>query len=223
MDAQLERALPIVAAWGAWALVALLALAMLMIWRLGAGRRFLIPARWPGRTLSVAAIGIAAASALGLFCLVGPLRPLMGQVRTVSGVVGRPAGEIDFKRVSDESPQRLSDLHGKVVMVNLWATWCPPCRREMPEINRLQTAYADRGLVVVTLSNEERERLLRFAEQVPFATLNGYTSQLGWLDVPGRPLTVVIDRRGVVRELMLGARTFDEFSAKVEKYLDARS
>ena len=110
-----------------------------------------------------------------------------------------------------------------MVLINVWATWCPPCRGELPGINRLQQAYAERGLVVVTLSNEERDLLLRFAADHPFATLNVYASRLGWLDVPGRPLSMVIDRAGVVCECLIGARTYEELSAKVAKYLDARS
>jgi len=73
------------------------------------------------------------------------------------------------------------------------------------------------------LSNEERELLRRFAVQHPFTTLNAYASRLGWLDVPGRPLSMVIDRNGVVRECIIGARTYAELRDKVERYLDARS
>ena len=77
--------------------------------------------------------------------------------------------------------------------------------------------------MVVTLSNEERDLLLRFAKQHPFTTLNAYASQLGWLAVPGRPLSMVIDRDGVVRECMIGARSYDELREKVERYLGAHS
>ncbi len=164
-----------------------------------------------------------AVSAFGIACLMGPMRPMLDQVRSIEGAVGRPAGDVAFRRVSDQAPGRLSEFRGKVVLVNVWATWCLPCHRELLEINRLQRAYADRGLVVVTLSNEERELLRRFAVQHPFTTLNAYASRLGWLDVPGRPLSMVIDRNGVVRECIIGARTYAELRDKVERYLDARS
>jgi len=223
MELQPERALPIVAAWGGWILAALLAAALLVVWRLGRGRLFLIPARWPGRIASAGSIGVAALSAVGVFCLMGPMRPMMDQVRSIEGTVGRPAGDVDFRLVSDQTPRRLSELRGKVVLLNLWATWCLPCHRELPGINQLQRDCADRGLVVVTLSNEERDPLLRFAVRHPFTTLNVYASRLGWLDVPGRPLTMVIDRNGVVRECIIGARSYAELREMVERYLDTRS
>jgi thiol-disulfide isomerase/thioredoxin len=223
MQSLLEKALPTVAAWGVWILAAFLVAALFVTWRLGRGRRFLIPAHWPGRIGSVGSIGVAVVSAFGLFCLMGPMRPMLDQVRSIESAVGRPAADIDFRLVSDQTPGRLSELRGRVVLVNLWATWCPPCRHELPEINRLQQAYADRGLVVVTLSNEERDLLLRFAAQHPFTTVNVYASQLGWLDVPGRPLSIVIDREGVVRECIIGARSYVELRDKVERHLSARS
>ena len=223
MPFQLERALPFVAIWGAWILAVLLAAALMVVWRLGRGRRLLIPARWPGRIGAAGSIVVAAICALGLFGLMGPMRPMLSQVRSISGTVGRPAGDLDFRLVADQTPRRLSELRGQVVLVNLWATWCPPCRTELPDINRLQSVYADRGLVVVTLSNEERDLLVRFATRYPFTTLNAYASELGWLDVPGRPLSMVIDRNGVVRECIIGARNYDELSETVERVLNAGS
>lgn len=219
MEGWMERALPLIAAWGAWILAAVLAVALLGIWRLGRGRRLLLPARWTGRLGTAGLLLVGLGSGAALCALLGPMRPMLDQVRRIEGTVGRPAGEIAFRQVADDAPRRLSDLQGKVVLVNLWATWCPPCRKEMPEIDRLQKAYADRGLVVVTLSDEERGRLLQFAAGHPLTTLNVYARQLGWLDVGGRPLSMVIDRRGIVRECIIGGRDYAAFEAKVAKYL----
>lgn len=219
MQEQLERMLPIVATWGVWILAALIALALLGIWRLGRGRAFLVPARWPGRIASgvlMLAVGVLGGALYGVS---GPLRPVLDQVRRIHGVVGKPAGELTFHEVADDSPRRLSDLEGRVVLVNLWATWCPPCRKEMPDLDRLQRDYAERGLVVVTLSSEEREKLLAFAASHPTSTLNVYTASLGWLDVAGRPVSLVIDRGGVVRDLVIGGRDYAEFEALVKKLL----
>lgn len=216
---QLERALPVVAAWGPQALAAALALILLGMWRLGRGRPLFFPARWPGRVAWLALLSCWMVTLAGLYALVGPLRPMLDQVRSVSDVVGRPAGELAFREVADDRPRRLSELRDRVVLLNLWATWCPPCRREMPAVDSLQRAYAARGLVVVTLSNEDRARLLEFAGRHPTSTLNVYASRLGWLSVDGRPLSLVIDRGGTVRELMIGARTYAEFEETIVKYL----
>ena len=155
-----------------------------------------------------------------LYGVLGPMRPMLDQVRYITGTVGRPAGDLAFRQVADDAPRRLGELRGKVVLVNLWATWCPPCRKELPEIDKLQKAYAGRGLVVVTISDEERDRLQKFAAEHPLSTLNVYAQQLGWIDVGGRPLSMVIDRDGTVRECIIGGRDYAEFEAKVKKYLE---
>jgi thiol-disulfide isomerase/thioredoxin len=105
------------------------------------------------------------------------------------------------------------------VVLNLWATWCPPCRRELPDLDRLQKAYASQGLVVVTLSNEERGPLQEYAARYPISTVNVYTEDLDWMDVDGRPLTFVIDRQGVVRACFIGTRSYDAFEREVEPWL----
>ena len=104
-------------------------------------------------------------------------------------------------------------------MVNLWATWCPPCRAEMPDLNRLQREYQNRGLAVVTVSDEPRETIQGFAAKQPFSTTNVFAESLGWLDVPGRPLSVVIDKDGTIREMFIGARDYGTFEEAVRSYL----
>ncbi|HEY2738201.1 MAG TPA: redoxin domain-containing protein [Thermoanaerobaculia bacterium] len=208
MQGLMERALPFLAAWGAWSLAALLAVSLFGVWRL---RR--------SRLGSAGLLILAVVCGGGLYGLVGPMRPMLDQVRYIRGTVGQPAGDLAFRQVADDTPRRLSELRGKVVLVNLWATWCPPCRKELPEIDKLQKDYAGSGLVVVTLSDEERGRLLKFAAEHPLSTLNVYTRQLGWLNVGGRPLSMIIDRQGVVRDCVIGGRDYADFEAKVKKLL----
>jgi len=219
MQGYLERVLPVIATWGVWILGASLAITLIAIVVLGRGRPFLVPARWPARLGSAALLVLSLLIAAGLRGVLGPLAPVLGQVRTIESLVGHPARELEFQQVSDETRGSLSDLRGKVVVLNLWATWCPPCRRELPQIDRLQQRYVNRGLVVVTLSNEPRCTLLEFAERHPVTTLNVHATELGWLDVPGRPLSLVIDRGGIVRRCVIGGRDSTEFAAMVKPYL----
>jgi thiol-disulfide isomerase/thioredoxin len=215
MEGLMERALPFLAAWGAWSLAALLAVSLFGVWRLRPSR----PGRWPARLGFAGLLVLAVLSGGGVYALRVPMRPMLEQLNTIRGTVGRPAGDLEFRQVADDAPRRLSELRGKVVLVNLWATWCPPCRKELPEIDKLQKAYSDSGLVVVTLSDEERGRLQKFAAEHPLSTLNVYTQQLGWLNVGGRPLSMIIDRQGVVRDCVIGGRDYAEFEAKVKKLL----
>jgi thiol-disulfide isomerase/thioredoxin len=65
-------------------------------------------------------------------------------------------------------PYKLSDLRGKVVLVNFWATWCPPCRREMPDLDKLQARFSPQGLVVLSISDEDQTKV------APFIASSGY-------------------------------------------------
>ncbi len=220
---QIERLLPVIASYGTWILAALLTLSILGVWRLGRGRRFLVPARWPGRLAAGGLLGAALVAAGGLFLVLGPMRPVLDQVRYVRSIVNRPAEDAVFREVGSDAVHHLSELRGRVVLLNLWATWCPPCRHELPDIDRLQKAHEGDGLTVVTVSTEERQVLQTFAAQHPFGTLNVYTPRIDWLDVPGRPLSLVIDRDGIVRGVFVGARSYGEFEPAIEPWIRKHS
>lgn len=205
----LERNLILVAEWGPAAVGVLLLLALAGLWRLGKRRR----AASAALLLVVLILGFA------MFLLLGPMKPLLADVQRMHAAVGKPAGDLAFSRVSDGTPHRLEDLRGQVVVLNLWATWCPPCRKEMPELNRLQEAYRDRGVVVLTVSDEPRDTLQAYTKEQPLSTMNVYAETLGWLDMSGRPVSFVIDRDGTVREMFVGARDYEAFEEAVRPYL----
>ena len=111
----------------------------------------------------------------------------------------------------DGRPVTLAALHGKVVVLNEWATWCGPCLRELPQLQALHTQYADKGLVLVGVSIDAAGSGGDVRE---FAQSHGMTYPL-WLDpdkqlelkflTSGVPQTFVIDRDGFIRWHQLGA------------------
>ena len=136
-----------------------------------------------------------------------------------------PAGDFAYKSVDTDEEGNLSDLKGKVVIVNFWATWCGPCLTEIPDLNRLQAEYRNDDLVILSVSDEERSLLQDFELQLDLVTESVYVP-FG-IDLPTpftgsfviRPASFVIDKEGMVRRYILGARSYTFFKQAVEPYL----
>lgn len=133
-------------------------------------------------------------------------------------MLGDRAPEFVYTRVADGVAASLADHEGSVVLVNQWATWCPPCVKEMSDLDRLQEAYRARGLVVVHISDESMETLARYLAARPMSTEHGRAEPLPWPDA-GRPTTFLVDREGVVRKVALGGRSYEQFEAMVTPLL----
>ena len=104
----------------------------------------------------------------------------------------------------------LSKLHGKVVLVNYWATWCAPCKKEMPVLNSFYRRYHEQGLEIIGISADHPEDFAKMRKMsstlaYPTSTLDKI-SQDGFGAPEGFPLTYVIDREGVVRDKFIDVR-----------------
>jgi thiol-disulfide isomerase/thioredoxin len=117
-----------------------------------------------------------------------------------------PAAVADLEFADAEGhPHTLADFRGKVVLLNVWATWCAPCRKEMPTLDRLQAALGGDEFEVVPLSIDRggAERVRKFYAEIAVRHLSIYVDSSrkveAVLDTVGLPTTLLIDRQG--REL----------------------
>lgn len=116
---------------------------------------------------------------------------------------------------------RLRAHKGKVVLINFWATWCPPCRAEIPDLIKMQQQYGSSGLQIVgiTYPPEKLSAVRKFKAKLrinyPVAIGTMSTKRL-FTSSETLPLTVVIDRRGNVVEIIEGILLSEEFEQKIK-------
>ncbi len=105
----------------------------------------------------------------------------------------------------------LSDFRGKTVFVNFWATWCPPCRAEMPEIEAVYQEYKDKGVVVIGVDILEPEDVVRqYVQQGGYSwtfVLDTSGEMAGNYKVTAIPTSFFIDREGIIQAVNIGAMT----------------
>ncbi len=128
--------------------------------------------------------------------------------------VGADAGQRVFASSFPDpqgSVQPLAQWRGKVAVVNFWAPWCPPCRKEMPGFVELQRKYGDRGLIFIGIALDGKENVLAFLRENPL----NYPILLGQDDAVelaaaignsqgGLPFSVVLDRKGEIIAAQVG-------------------
>jgi cytochrome c-type biogenesis protein len=136
-----------------------------------------------------------------------------------------PAPDVEFEAL-DGKPIRLSSLRGRVVLLNFWATWCQPCRAEIPEFNALQRDLEPKGLSVVGVSVspvDTSDSIRSFQKDIKqdYTVLRGAEeigSQFG--NGPGLPVTYIIDREGRIRQKFIGPQTRENFEAAIKPVLE---
>lgn len=118
---------------------------------------------------------------------------------------------------------RLEDHRGEVVMLNFWASWCGPCRQEMPLMDDIYSRYKDLGFTILAVNvDENRDEALRFLDKVPvnYPILYDPQSSVSELyEVPAMPTTVMIDRDGKARYIHYGYKPGyeDDYEAQIRE------
>jgi peroxiredoxin len=136
---------------------------------------------------------------------------------------GDSAGFIEVTGTDlDGAPRKLSELRGTVTVVNFWATWCPPCREEIPLFTDTQSQLAARGLQIVGVAIDEPAEVRAYRQEVKinyplliadpsvYKAMQAYGNTAG-----GLPFSVVLDRAGQVRSRKLGAFRGNELQEAV--------
>ena len=133
-----------------------------------------------------------------------------------------PAPEVALQTLDGKS-FALADLRGRVVLLNFWATWCIPCRSEIPELNLMHRDLETRGLSVVGVSTYDGADAVRgFWKDIKqdYTVLLGDQSVESKFAVAGLPTTFILDREGRIRARIVGERRRETFEAAVKPLLD---
>ena len=117
----------------------------------------------------------------------------------------------------------LSDYKGKVVLVDFWATWCDPCKYEIPELVKLQAKLGAKGFAILSVSmDEDVAEVPPFAKAMkinyPIILNGGERAPKGWV-VPGLPTAYLIGRDGKVLQRKFGSKSLEQLASDVEAAL----
>jgi len=139
-------------------------------------------------------------------------KPLESRLEVPSFPSTTPA-EYDWTVQSlDGQDLKMADLKGKVVFLNFWATWCPPCVAEMPGIQQLHEKLKDGGVVFVCVSNEETSKVSRFVKEkgftFPIYTMHG--APPGVFKTRGIPATFILSPDGKIAYKHIGSAKWDD-------------
>jgi thiol-disulfide isomerase/thioredoxin len=174
---------------------------------------------------------VARAAALALACWVGPAATAAATPSAASTVAAAPAARL-------VDPQQLGQVlageRGKIVILNLWGTWCAPCLREIPELVRLQRDLAARGVVLIGVAMDEPGELASLVEPFRLKYFPAFQTYVrnapdmdsvvsvvdpAWNEI--LPTTYLIGRDGKVARKIQGVRTYEQFRGDVLAVADA--
>ena len=160
-------------------------------------------------------LGAAGIAAAGAGFLAGPLLLRLGD----EGSESRPLFAATFPDLSGK-PRRLAEWQGRAILVNFWATWCAPCREEIPLLVAARQKYGPKGLEIVGIAVDNVVKVVEFSIKysIPYPVL---LAEAGGLDLMrqlgngsgGLPYTVASDRRGALVHRKLGALKQGELDA----------
>ncbi len=150
--------------------------------------------------------------------------PLPGKVRNVEP---EPVPNLTLETLNGE-PINLSKQDGRVLLVNFWATWCAPCREEIPDLKALHSDLKQQGLRVIgiALDRKGRDVVEPFVEQhtinYPIVVDTEGTSEAAFGPIPGLPTTIIVSADGQITKRVIGIFPTEKMKPTLQEMLDAR-
>ena len=152
-------------------------------------------------------------AAMTLFCV----------CETNAAEINSPAPDFSLPVHNNNETVSLSSLKGQTVIVNFWASWCKPCRKEIPELNVIYDKYKARGFSIVGINiDKEKPNAELFMERIPIQYTVAFDPDMKTIDeykARGMPSSFIIDKNGMVREIVYGFS--EEKKALIESSITA--
>lgn len=137
-------------------------------------------------------------------------------------IVGKSVGEFSLIDLENQSVS-LSDYQGKYVLLNAWATWCPPCRAEMPDLNEFHQVHQNKGFEILAINaGESRDTAAAFSEALGLdfkILLDSDGTVLTGLGISGFPTSILVDPQGKVAMIHIGMIFPEDLNNKVLPFL----
>lgn len=161
----------------------------------------------------------------GLVLIIGVVLALSFSAPNVSvgpAQVGKPISDFTLTDINGAT-HKISDYRGRPVLINAWATWCPPCRGEMPDLHALYLKYKDKGFELLAInSGESQSAAASFIHEMGFTfptLLDTNKAVLDGLGINGLPTSILVGRDGTVKYIHVGGLTPDMIAAQIEPLL----